>query len=179
MFCLVVICHALPQIMIGWRIPTPRDPHQGNLWEKLVVGLGLSPGSRHLVSIEWAVPHHVVESTTFEASTSDLVALVGRMTLATLFTGTLSWRILISSWPLVLLRSLILLLLMLSLRILNDLVIDVLKLIGFLDCFLECGRWHYTGSIPLNDRIELSRNLVIFFCPVRSVLGHTGTISQT
>ena len=38
-----------------------------------------------MFSIEWAIPYHVVESTTFVAPTGDLVTLVGRMIIATMF----------------------------------------------------------------------------------------------
>ena len=89
-----------------------------------------------LVSDEWAVLHHVIKSTTFETPTGDPVALIGRMMLATVFISTLLWRILILSLPLVLLESLTLLL-MLPLRVLDYLVINVLKLVGPLDSFLE------------------------------------------
>ena len=43
-----------------------------------------------LISIGWAIPHHVVSKATFKAPTGDLVSLMGGVIFATMFTCTLS-----------------------------------------------------------------------------------------
>ena len=92
-----------------------------------------------LIPIVWAILHHVDHKATSKASIHDSVTKVGRMVLATVFTSTLPWGILLLPGLLDLMGPLPMLLTF-PLGILNNLVVDIFKLLSPSDCFLEGGR---------------------------------------